>query len=205
MSENKILEKLKRLYALAVLREEELGNEARENEARTAAFLLLKLSRENGVKIRFEVPKANPTTATVPSRRSVQTDFVSRPRYGVHNAEAFSSFMDDLLRQSGVRRREAGRNVVYEVVKEVMETPSPFIPPNRRTKKRKASVSEKYSPIIAKWQGICRVCGNPYMKGTDVYWVRGVGCAHEACGFERLIELDLAHDAQDELDSSPTK
>lgn len=45
--------KLKSLYARAILRPEEEGDDARMNEARTAAFLLLKIARESGVQLRF--------------------------------------------------------------------------------------------------------------------------------------------------------
>lgn len=48
-----LTQKLKALYARAILRPEEAGDEARLNEARTAAFLLLKIARESGVQLRF--------------------------------------------------------------------------------------------------------------------------------------------------------
>lgn len=47
-------EKLQRLLALATLKEGE--DEARENEARTAAMLLLAECRKNGVAIKFVMP-----------------------------------------------------------------------------------------------------------------------------------------------------
>jgi hypothetical protein len=54
--DNKLRLKLERLYKLAILREEEEKDESRHNEARTSAFLLIKIARENGVKIIFKVP-----------------------------------------------------------------------------------------------------------------------------------------------------
>jgi len=48
-----LIQKLRALYARAILRPEEEGDDARQNEARTAAFLLLKIARESGVQLRF--------------------------------------------------------------------------------------------------------------------------------------------------------
>lgn len=56
--------KLRKLYALAVLRPEEEKDEARMNEARNAAYLMLKTAKQAGVGIQFvrrtmvEVPVA---------------------------------------------------------------------------------------------------------------------------------------------------
>lgn len=47
--------KLKKLYGLAILRPSEEKDEARQNEARNAAYLLLKLARDNNVQIKFVV------------------------------------------------------------------------------------------------------------------------------------------------------
>lgn len=59
-----LAEKLKRLFALATLKPEEEGNQGRENEARNAAFLLLKCARDNGVAISFGEP--GPSAQRVP-------------------------------------------------------------------------------------------------------------------------------------------
>jgi len=51
--------KLKKLYGLAVLRPSEEKDEARQNEARNAAYLLLKLARDNNVQIKFVIGGAS--------------------------------------------------------------------------------------------------------------------------------------------------
>ena len=48
-----LTDKLKGLYARAILRPEEESDTGRMNEARNAAFLLLKIARENGVQLKF--------------------------------------------------------------------------------------------------------------------------------------------------------
>jgi hypothetical protein len=48
-----LTDKLKGLYARAILRPEEENDTGRLNEARNAAFLLLKIARENGVQLKF--------------------------------------------------------------------------------------------------------------------------------------------------------
>lgn len=50
---------LDRLLKLAELKPEEERDEARVNEARTAALMFLKLARENGLTIRLEGPSEN--------------------------------------------------------------------------------------------------------------------------------------------------
>ena len=86
-----LTDKLRALYQRAILRPHEEGDEARLNEARAAAFLLLKIARENGVQVKFvvgsEPPSAGgpyaryerPKPAPEPSRR---------PRRSAASAEA---------------------------------------------------------------------------------------------------------------------
>ena len=45
--------KLRKLYALSTLTPEQEKDEARMNEARTAAYLFLKTARQNGVRIQI--------------------------------------------------------------------------------------------------------------------------------------------------------
>jgi hypothetical protein len=54
MGNDALAQKLKKLFALATLRASEEGDAGRANEARNAAFLLLKTARENGVKVLFD-------------------------------------------------------------------------------------------------------------------------------------------------------
>lgn len=52
-----LADKLRRLLALATLREGEEGDGARENEARNAAALLLRTCQREGVRIQFVLPR----------------------------------------------------------------------------------------------------------------------------------------------------
>lgn len=65
------MKKLERLLALATLKPGEEDNEARINEARTAAFVMVQAARKEGVTIRFEgeAPAAEkPVTGSVRDR-----------------------------------------------------------------------------------------------------------------------------------------
>lgn len=76
-----LTDKLRALYQRAILRPHEEGDEARLNEARAAAFLLLKIARDNGVQVKFVTPVSDapapagyaryerPKPAPEPSRR----------------------------------------------------------------------------------------------------------------------------------------
>lgn len=60
--------KLKKLYGLAILRPSEEKDEARQNEARNAAYLLLKVARDNNVQIRFVVGGGGGSAPQEPSQ-----------------------------------------------------------------------------------------------------------------------------------------
>lgn len=180
MSENKILTRLKQLYALAVLRDGEEADEGRQNEARNAAFLLLKTARENGVQVKFIVPKAEPKP--VPGPDSFSSFFWKQgPRQDPFASYAggfdpdFKKYVDDMLRGQGVKFPNARSD--------------PFKPPERSTKSKpkSKSASSGAPPLIyAKHPGRCVKCGSAFDVGHTVYWVRSVGCSHEACGYEEL-------------------
>lgn len=65
---SKLADKLANLLRLATLKEGEADDEARVNEARTAAFLLVKNCQDNGVKLSFKLPRQPETTSPTPSR-----------------------------------------------------------------------------------------------------------------------------------------
>jgi hypothetical protein len=96
----KLLDRLRQLYQVAILRPEEEGDDARANEARNAAFLLLKLAREGGVKVRFEqVREERPPPKPAPSP--------SRPYTGVDFGVDFTTTFDAFNRvEEEMRRRE---------------------------------------------------------------------------------------------------
>lgn len=89
---DKLMGRLKALYQLAILRPGEEGNEARMNEARTAAFTLLNLARKNGVLIKFQAPKQEAPAPSPPPPPPVQ----SRPTYKphAHPTDVDYDFMD---------------------------------------------------------------------------------------------------------------
>lgn len=90
---SKLAEKLQRLLVLATLKEGEDRNEARVNEARTAAFLLIKTVQDNGVKLRFQLP-ADARPAEALHAGFAHTGF-----------DGFSAFYDDYLRRAAEAAR----------------------------------------------------------------------------------------------------
>jgi hypothetical protein len=184
-NDNPVLRKLQRLYQLAILREDEEGNEGRQNEARTAAFLLLKTARENGVKVRFEVPKkdAPPPRYTVadpppgPGWEPFQVKVPVGGYYGNPDVSGLEDFLRDALRKNG---NGAAR----------VEVDGAFTRNTTAAKRRAPSSSGKPPLIRSKFAAVCQVCKEePLIEvGERVWWVPGAGVAHEACGFEGLLE-----------------
>lgn len=76
---NKLLDKLQKLYALTRLGDHELNDEARLNEARTAAWALIKTARENDVTIKFIVPKPKAPPAPEPPPRPTTQGTYNNP------------------------------------------------------------------------------------------------------------------------------
>jgi hypothetical protein len=184
----KLREKLERLYRLAILREEEENDEGRQNEARTSAFLLIKIARENGVKIVFKVPQEKSVTTNDASSRYPHA---SRP-----SASPFKGF-DDFIRRGG--SADAFEELFRDMQRKVNEEKervaradrqrkeSPFKPPQRQKATRSRSKSTRVPLTKANYAGICRVCKQSYDVGSSVWWVQSWGCSHEACGYEELV------------------
>lgn len=80
--DDRVIKRLNQLYAVAMLRVSEEGDEGRANEARNAAFLLLKTARDNGIEIRFV--EAGSVSAAA-------------PRGAPMSGSAFESVMSDLF------------------------------------------------------------------------------------------------------------
>ena len=77
-----LTDKLRGLYQRAILRPHEEGDEARLNEARAAAFLLLKIARENGVQVKFVVGGEPSSGGAYARYECPKPSPASRPRRG---------------------------------------------------------------------------------------------------------------------------
>jgi hypothetical protein len=187
VSDNKLLEKLQKLYRLALLNENEAEDPTRQNEARTAAFLLLKTARENGVKIKFEVPRQ----ANAP-RRPTTIEGVR-----VDPGDIFEGFMKDVVEEAA-RRRAAGEGPFG----------SPFRPPPARGR-RPPSQGWSGSPPVDDFSGgvaqprkshfsrsdcvivevrvngnrDCAVCGEVIQSGLMAWMLQGFGFAHRGLNY----------------------
>jgi hypothetical protein len=200
----KLIDRLKQLYQLATLRPEEENDEGRKNEARNAAFLLLKTARENGVKIKFEVkredePPAPPargfynppqTAQTVADFEDILADIFrgvgSVPPPTVRARQREEDFLDRMQRAAREQReRQAQEQAARDAQrKERQATQSGFVWPETRPKpahKKVKSASGQPPIIVAKFGGQCYACGDPYFPGDEVWWIRSSGCAHKAC------------------------
>ena len=186
MAENKLLEKLQRLYKLAILNENEENDESRQNEARTAAFLLIKTARENGVRIRFEVPQQKQSAPPQGFYDQVRAAQAAK-QAGFDITDLFSEMMkqaaEDARKRTAQQAKAAG--VYYD-------TDTPFVRPERKPPKQRSRAPSKSGkpPLIeAVHAGRCKVCNTNVYPGLKVWWVRNVGVAHEECGYEELVRI----------------
>jgi hypothetical protein len=95
---SRVMDRVKALFALAKIRPGEETNEARLNEARTSAFLLLKYCGENGVKIRFTETAATPKPVEQPQPRYATSASADVPFPG----SGFYGF-EDFIKRGGVQ------------------------------------------------------------------------------------------------------
>jgi hypothetical protein len=191
VSENKILERLKRLYQLAILRPEEEENEARQNEARTSAFLLIKIARENGVRLKFEVPGQTPQTSSAP-RSSV-------PRGVPDDIKSTVDFFDELLRNFA-RSRGGGESPFRAPPPRGRRPPSagwPDPPSSSFGGPARSPHSKFGSEIIevrVNGDRVCDVCGNRIRAGRSAWMMQGfhIGATRSGPGFaHKTGDLDL--------------
>lgn len=164
-----VLKKLERLYKLAVIRPEEEKDEGRNNEARNAAFLLIKTARENGVKLKFEMVTAAPPMRDfggTPQRRT-------RPPFDVNIETGGTPFdvLNDLFQELSRERHQRGQRVPDE---SFFDDDGPLNQPAQ-------VIAPKI--IVSKFGGTCKACMRSYAQGARVWWRKGSkGCTHEACG-----------------------
>lgn len=196
--DNRLLKKLEALYKLAILRPEEEGNEGRVNEARTSAFLLIKMARENGVKVSFRVPKPEPGV-----HRDTVSSYPRRPRGvgdpGVTTGGPYHGF-DDFFRRAGFAGASA--SIFEDLFREAAADYGGVDPGKpdsefRRSQRPTSAPSSRHRtvapPLItSRYEGTCRTCRKKYGQGVRVYWIEGFGCSHEACGFEELLKQSAA-------------
>jgi hypothetical protein len=63
------------------------------------------------------------------------------------------------------------------------DPPRPQQPPPRPPPPRDDTMSRPLI-IAAKFGGFCKVCLLRYEEGDRIYWMRGSGCSHYACGWD---------------------
>jgi hypothetical protein len=199
VSENKLKEKLERLYRLAILRPEEENDEGRKNEARTSAFLLIKLAREKGVKIKFQVPPPEPVKQAPPARQPVSNPFRTPGA-----SPSYTGF-DDFFRRHAAPGRPSTADFFEALFRTVSADAAKgasvpddwderaerehFKRPTRGGNKPSGRRDRKTPPlIVAAYASVCRVCKRQISPGNKIWWVQGWGSSHEECGFEELIK-----------------
>lgn len=197
---SKLGEKLARLLSLATLKDAEADDEARINEARTSAFLLLKICQTEGVKIKFVLP---PEKQAAPAPRPPVE--VRAPRYSVDvqniaDWNAVRDLMDELMRQQRAKRKQT---VTCESDDRVGFSPGTFNgvddavdgPPSRTwadSAPRRSTAgpdpeffrnSKTGSSVLLKAMvpGICFKCNRDFNRGERVWWAPGKA-SHDRCG-----------------------
>jgi hypothetical protein len=168
-------QKLERLYRLAILKPEEEEDESRRNEARTSAFLLLKIARENGVKVKFEIPRSEEKKPSPPSNAP------HRPSQAPWASEnPFDDFMGDFFN----RVQRAAKAVQDPVNYPSGDAHRSDWPPNATYRNDGPMKQAKLIP--SKFFGRCKACGKSFDPGDMVWWRKDKGATHEACGSEAL-------------------
>lgn len=207
--DNKLLKKLEAFYKLAIIQPHEEGDDARLNEARTSAYLLIKTARENGVRIKFLVPPPERKKSDPPPRRPPDPGSAPHVYWGVDpmrgnwstGDDPFGDLFTEVLRQEAQRRaqeqaardRERAARESADFRRRNAPKDPPFTRPQSqgsgRYDKRPAGGGDRPPIITAAFGGICHTCNRRIGAGERVYWVRAVGISHEACGYEDLREV----------------
>ena len=186
MSDSKLLEELKRLYQLAVLRDGEENDEGRKNEARNAAYLLINKACKGGVRLWFELPTVAPKQPEIRMRQTESpghdpiTDFVRRARAASEPYERVNQDFADLM-----------SDIFNAKAREAASGESPFVRPTGsnpfgRSPRRRGSRSQVVL-LRSKFGGQCVACQTRYGRDELVHWLPKVGCTHERCGPDVLI------------------
>lgn len=140
-------------------------------EARTSALLLLKLAKENGVKIRFEEES------------------------GPHHSVTADIFANAVARAEEMRQQRIWVGVTSKgnvrIRTETAETPLGKAWAERMQREldermKRAATQDpepERSPVLlhTKFRGVCGDCCTPYGPGDRVWWKRGYTRVHEGC------------------------
>jgi hypothetical protein len=202
-----LTEKAKKLLALTTSPE--------EGEARTAAFMLARLLRENGAVLTFpsegaapERPKPRPAARPSPPRPNVQTPPRPPPSYatdaGFRGQAAHAAYEQMFRRQQEKQQDQAAANAWAEdFINATKRTSEAWkmkekVEAEKRRKDREDAEREEVErraykhgkpvPIRAKHRGSCHCCGMNIEVGDNVLWVKGHGVTHEYC---RLYWLNI--------------
>lgn len=190
MSENRLLKKLERLYRLAVTSPEDEADDARMNEARNAAWLLLKLAREGGVAVKFIVRRA--PDPSPPAARPAPVN--PWPGEGFSPDDLMSAFLRGVAATGPrsptpgwtVKNKPSNRynpptcDVYVNGAKVHTGTIDDEMFPRPPTPRASDKIADA-GVITAGFGGTCRGCGKRYDPGERVYWEPGFGCYHNAC------------------------
>ena len=213
---SKLKERLESLYRLAKLSDEETKlleanklDDARLNEVRTASFLLLHTARIKGVQVKFvfsgeEKVRDKGSSGTRPFQTPVPGDlddfFGDFVRSVQEATNARQAQEKKRIRQEARESEERRARAKYGSVDDVFGRPWPVDPgpvsvdpgPFERpppVKKQRSNSDTEVPRIKSKYEGRCSVCMKMYKINDEVWWIRGVGCSHVACGYEDLQKV----------------
>lgn len=165
-----------------------------EEEARTAAFLAVKLIKEH--KIELRMPSASGHSGqSAPGQRRVPVDVDAAVRaWAAYEASARARAASQQGRWSGQSRHtwasrgsnksppnSQGSGPGQNPAPDPASSPDPASGPDPARSKKAADV---FRIITTSYDGNCRACGGRYLAGERVFWKRGEGAIHESCGPE---------------------
>jgi hypothetical protein len=187
---NKVMARLKQLYELTKIRPEEEDDKGRLEEARTASYVLLKYARENGVKVKFEVPKAEASPPKVAvdhgTYAGAWNPYQARVEVPITgDFDDLFKYVRDAQSQAHARNRadaQARAQHVASAKRRAEEAKRAQSSEERFEQDGRGKV-EMDEPVLltAKFSNPCRHCGKKYEAGAHVWWRRGIGCVHQGC------------------------
>jgi hypothetical protein len=203
---SKLRDRLMHLLGLARIRPEEEGDDTRLNEARNASFLLLRTCAEHKVRIKFILP-GDKTEAPSDKGASMPPNWGTKAAPGPWGDPSeppidFDSFLSEMFRKATQDRirEEAAKRSKARAAEEERErakaqrpetvTDPPFTRPQSRGSRRPYGARGSQPPlIVSSYEAFCFKCQQRIPIGSKVWWVRSVGTAHEACGYQEMVDI----------------
>ena len=74
---------------------------------------------------------------------------------------------------------EEARSSAFKAAALIREFQLDIVDPMKYT--LRSDTDPRWVPIVSRYDGRCKTCGEFYSVGDRVFWKRGAGCIHEDC------------------------